>query len=112
MYSTKKNEHTIPFFINAKILPLNVLYYKTLSELIHKVSTASAPVNICNLFAKTTSVHAYNTRSSTSENFYIKASRLEIQKNAFSRMGGKLWNEIPTSSMEEAKFFLLVKVLL
>ena len=78
MYFTKKNEHTIPFFFNAKILPLNCLYYKTLSELMHDVSTASAPINIRNLFTKTTSVHAYNTRSSTSENFYIKASRLEI----------------------------------
>ena len=44
MYSTKKNEHTIPLFINAKILPLNFLY--------------SALINICNLFTKTTSVHA------------------------------------------------------
>ena len=52
---------------------------------------------------KTTSVHAYNTRSSTSENFYIKASRLEIQKNAFSRMGAKLWNEIPSSLRELPK---------
>ena len=96
MFSTKKNEHTIPLFINAKILPLNFLYHKTLSELMHDVSSASAPINICNLFTKTTSVHAYNTRSSTSEKFYMKASRLEIQKNAFSRMAATLWNEIPS----------------
>ena len=97
MYFAKKNEHTIPLFINAKLLPLNFLYYKTLSELMHDVSTASAPINICNLFTKTSRVHSYNTRSSTSDNFYIKASRLEIQKNAFSRIGAKLWNEIPSS---------------
>ena len=103
MYFTKKNEHTIPLFINAKILPLNFLYYKTLSELMHDVSTASAPINIRNLFTKTSSVHSYNTRSSASENFYIKASRLEIQKNAFSRMGAKLWNEIPSSLRELPK---------
>ena len=87
MYSTKKNEHTIPLFINAKILPLNFLYYKTLSELMHDVSTASAPIKICNLFTKTTSVHAYNTHSSTSENFYIKASRLEIPKKRLFKNG-------------------------
>ena len=79
MYFAKKNEHTIPLFINAKILPLNVLYYKTVSELMHNVSTAS----ICNLFTKTFCVHSHNTCSSTSENFYIKASRLEIQKMPF-----------------------------
>ena len=42
MYFAKKNEHTIPLFINAKLLPLNFLYYKTLSELMNDVSTASA----------------------------------------------------------------------
>ena len=46
----------------------------------------------------------HDTRSSNSENFYIKASRLEIQKkNAFSRMGAKLWNEIPSSLRELPK---------
>ena len=103
MYFAKKNEHTMPLFINAKFLPLNFLYYKTLSELMHDVSTASAPINIRNLFTKTCSVHSYNTRSSTSDNFYIKASRLEIQKNAFSRIGAKIWNEIPNSLRELPK---------
>ena len=78
MYFAKKNEHTFPLFINATILPLNFLYYKTLSELMHDVSSDSDPINIRNLFKKTSSVHSYNTPSSTSENFYIKASRLEI----------------------------------
>jgi len=83
MYFAKKNEHNIPLFINAKFLPLNFLYYKTLSKLMHDVSTASVPINICNLFTKMFSVHSYNTCSSTSDNFYTKASRLEIQKLPF-----------------------------
>ena len=45
MYFAKKNENTIPLFINAKLLPLNFLYLKTLSELMHHVSTASDPIN-------------------------------------------------------------------
>ena len=47
----------------------------------HDVSTASAPINIRNCFTKMSSAHSYNTRSFTSENFYIKVLRLEIQKN-------------------------------
>ena len=74
MYLVKKNEHTIALFINVKILSINLICYKTLSELMHDVSTASAPIYIRNLFTKTCNVHSYNTRSSTSENFYIKAS--------------------------------------
>ena len=42
---------------------------KSLSELMHDVSTASAPIDKCNLFTKTSRVHSYNTRSSTSDNF-------------------------------------------
>ena len=35
--------------------------------------------------------------SSTSQNFYTKKSRLDIQKNAFSLIGAKIWNEMPNS---------------
>ena len=69
----------------------------------HNVSTASALINTCNLFTKMSRVHSYNTRSSTSDNFCIKASRLEIQKNAFSRISANLWNEIPSSLRELPK---------
>ena len=41
-------------------------------------------------------MHSYGTRSSTSPTFYIKKSNLKMQKNSFSRLGAKLWNEIPT----------------
>ena len=82
MFFAKKNEHTIPLFINAKILPLKFLYYKTLAAMMHDVSTASVPINIRNFFTKTSSAHSYKTRSSTSENLYIKVLRLEIQKKA------------------------------
>ena len=111
MYFAKKNEHTIPLFINAKLLPLNFLYYKTLSELMHDLSTSSAPINIPNLFTKTSSVHSYNTHSSTSDNFYIKASRLEVQKNGFSRIGAKLSNEIASSlrKLPKKSFKLRIK---
>ena len=42
MYFAKINEHTVPLFINANLLPLNFLYYKTLSELMYDVRNASA----------------------------------------------------------------------
>ena len=76
----------------------------------HDVNTASAPINICNLFTKTSRVHSYNTRSSTSDNFYIRASRPEIQKNAFSRVGAKLWNEIPSSLRELPKKLFKLRI--
>ena len=51
----------------------------------HDVNTASAPMNIRSLFTKTCDVHSHNIL--TSSNFYINASKLEVQRNAFSRIG-------------------------
>ena len=55
------------------------------------------PKNIQELFLPLSRIHSCGSRSSTSQNFYIKKSNLEIKKkNFFSRLGTKLWNEIPT----------------
>ena len=56
-----------------------------------------SPKSIQALFEYVSGIHQYNTRSSESQNFYIKHSRLSIYANSFSRIGAKLWNEIPLS---------------
>ena len=66
----------------------------------YDVRNKTAPSNILNLFKDTSKIHTYNTRSSTSNKFYIKTSKLEIQEKAFSRIGAKLWNELPASLRE------------
>ena len=50
---------------------------------------------IQDLFQDISNVHSYNTRSSTSNNFYTKPSRLSIHANSFSRIGVRVWNKIP-----------------
>ena len=49
------------------------------------------------------SVHTYNTRASTSEHFYTKESLLNVKRNAFSRVGVKIWNGIPQILKERPK---------
>ena len=61
----------------------------------HDINNNKAPANMLNLFQKVSSIHSYNTRSSVSGKFYVESSRPEIQNNSFSRLGVKLWNEIP-----------------
>ena len=72
----------------------------------HDFQNGIAPKNILDLFTHTSSIHTYRTRSSTSNAFYIKQSRLEVQKNAFSRVGAKVWNVIPVSvrNLKKKKF--------
>ena len=95
MAHSNSSSSMFPLFVNATILPLNFLYYESVCNLMYDVNNNIAPTNILNLFSRTSSIHSYNTRSSTSENFYIKKSRLDVQKDAFSRVGAKIWNEIP-----------------
>ena len=48
-------------------------------------------------------MHSYHTRSVSSEQFYIKPSRLDIQKLAFSRSGTSIWNSLPVDMRHENK---------
>ena len=47
-----------------------------------------------NLFQKTSNIHSYNKRSSTSGKFYVKSSRLEMKKSSFFWLGAKQWYKI------------------
>ena len=70
----------------------------------HDIRNQKVPSNILNLFSDTTSIQSYNIWSSSANKFYIfKKSRLEIQKRAFSRVGAKIWNEMPASLRELPK---------
>ena len=58
----------------------------------YDVNRNSAPENI-ELSSRISSVHTYN--ASTFEHFYTKESRLKVKRNAFLRVGVKIWNRIP-----------------
>ena len=63
----------------------------------HDINNNNAPANMSNLLQKTLNIHLYTTRSSTSGEFYVKSSRLEIQNIFFfSGFGVKLWNKLPS----------------
>ena len=95
IYFAETNDHAIPFFVNAKILPLQSLYYESVCSLMYGANKTTSPDNILKLFCRISSVHTYKTRASTSEHFYAKESRLNVKRNAFSNVGVKIWNGIP-----------------
>ena len=71
-----RKEYAIPLFVNAKILPITFLYYEAVCKLMFDVHNDGAPSNITKLFTRTSNIHTYNTRSSTSQFFSVKYSRL------------------------------------
>ena len=63
-----------------------------------KIRHRNAPSNIIqDLFQDISDIYSHNTRSSASNNFYTQSSRLSIQVNSFSRIGTKIWNEMPVT---------------
>jgi len=97
IFSAERCEHAVPLFIHGNILPLNFRYFLSVCCVMHDVRNRKVPNNTLNLFSDTTtivSIYSYNTRSSSANKFYIKKSRLEIQKRAFSRAGARLWIDI------------------
>ena len=59
----------------------------------HDIHTNTAPSKIVNLFSQTSSIHAYNTRSSAKNNMYIKKFNLEKLRQAVPILALN-WNEI------------------
>ena len=96
IYFSDRRDHAIPLFLNDHILPINFMHYKLLAETMHDVSNDLVSSNLKDLFVSTAKIHSYNTRASASKNFYIQKSNTEIKRKSFSRIGAKLWNEIPT----------------
>ena len=97
MYFSEQNQHAIPLLIDDGVLPLKFSYYELLANLMFEIRHTNAPSNIQDLFHDISDIHSYNTRSSASNNFYTQSSRLSIQVNSFSRIGTKIWNDMPVT---------------
>ena len=76
IFFVNKREHAIPLFISANILPVDMLYYKSMSILMHDINCKTAPSKLLDLFTCADSVHSYKTRSASAGRFYIQHSRL------------------------------------
>ena len=72
-----------------------MIYFEKTASIIYDISTNEAPSLIPEHFTKAGNVHGYSTRSATRGNYYVKFSRLEIQKNSFSCSGTCVWNNLP-----------------
>ena len=57
IYLVETNDHAIPFFVNAKILPLQSLYHESVCTLMYDVNKNTALDNILKLFSRISSVH-------------------------------------------------------
>ena len=59
--------------------------------------------NVSDFFTKANSKHKHETRFSSSGNYYVQTSRLNLNQDSFSRFGAKLWNAIPNEFRQLSK---------
>ena len=95
--------HAIPMLISSNILPLEMLFFTSIVNLMRDISTQLVAINISELFTKWKHVHTYNTRFSEGDKLYVKFSRLELQKYSISRIGARVWNILPTGFRNSGK---------
>ena len=96
--------HAVPLFKLSNVLPLNLLYFKTIWLIMHDVCNNVTPLIVSNLFTYSSKLHHHNTRFSAAGNFYLKHSRTDHMKNSFLRIGAKIWNSISGSDRALPKY--------
>ena len=52
IYFSNNSEHAIPLFLRLNILPIDMLYYKSVGVLMHDIDHDRAPQNLKNLFTR------------------------------------------------------------
>ena len=110
IHFTPYRAHAVSLFVQSNIIPVNMLYLKTVSSIMHDVSNNLAPLSISTLFNYSNTIHQYHTRFSSKTNFYIKRSRINQLKNYFSRIGGKIWNSVSPDIRKLSKHNLKKKL--
>ena len=63
------NSHAVPYFISANVMPINMLYVKLSSLLMHDVHNNLIPFNLSGMFTLSYQIHNHNTRSSSAGNY-------------------------------------------
>ena len=85
MFFSDYNSHTVPYFVPSSILPLDLLYFKSIAILMH-ISNSLTPTSISDLLASQSNIHSHNTRSSSRGCYCARHLRLDKLSLLFQDM--------------------------
>ena len=77
----------------------------------HDIDTNTAPSKVVNLFSQTSSIQAYNSRSFSKNDMYIKKLNIEKLRQAVPIFGAELWNETAGRLKDMSKKMLKRKLI-
>ena len=87
-------DHSLPIFVSSNILPIELLYFETVSVFMHDGSNDTAPENLCDAFTRPDKYTHITPDQPLREFFYVKPSRLNLMRNSVARFGTFLWNSL------------------
>jgi len=88
IYFSNNSEHAIPLFLRSNILPIDMLYYKSVGVLKHDIDHDLAPQNLKNLFTR------LNLLCSRLSGCHTTLPRKEPFQNRRTNLS-QIWNKIP-----------------
>ena len=99
--------HSSPLFLKLDILKLPEIYELQIGRMMKKQNIKNTSQNILSL----STVHSYNTRSISKNNYFIPSVKSNIGKTSFNFSGPVIWNLLPTKikSASEFQFKRLLK---
>ena len=75
--------------------------FKSVARMMHDVSNNLTPPNILILFIHQADIYPYETRSSQRGDYFLKGSRIDIQKISFSIIGVKVWKRVSSCEVRQ-----------
>ena len=86
-----------PLFKKLSILKMNDLIEYYVAIFMFKYNNNLLPLVFKNVFVSVSTIHKYQTRSATKENFYIPKAKTNYGKFNIRFQGAKTWNAIEES---------------
>ena len=89
-------EHCHPLFCNLKLLKLEDIYQLEVCKFMFKYVNNALPKQLCNIFKRTSVIHAYGTRQTTHLRSY--KARTNVVTNSILCNGPVMWNKLHNHS--------------
>ena len=89
-----------PLFLKLNLLKLPEIYELQIGRLMKKQNVKNTSQNILSL----STVHSYNTRSTSKKNYFIPSVKSNIGKTSLNYYGPVIWNLLPTKIKSASEF--------
>ena len=111
IHCTSYTAHTVSLFIQSNIIPVKLLYFKTVPAMMHDASNNFTPPNISQPCLSVQIPCTITPPDFHLKTISISSIREQItQKNSFSKIGAKIWNSIPPDIRVLSKHSFKVKL--